>query len=167
MLLAVDVDYRADGSAVAAGVLFADWASGVIEDTLIRRVPSAQPYRPGHFFERELPCILAVLDDLPGRPEAILIDGHVVLGGARRDGLGAHLFKALNGAIPVIGVAKSRFRDTPVEAEIRRGNSIRPLYVTSLGISADVARHCVRSMHGEHRIPTVLGAVDRACRMVP
>jgi deoxyribonuclease V len=167
MLVAVDTDYRHDGSAVAAGVLFADWASPVIEGTVIRHIPHAEPYRPGSFFERELPCILAVLDDLPWRPSAILIDGHVVLDSTGRPGLGAHLFAALNGGIPVIGVAKTRFADTPVEAEIRRGNSIRPLYVTSIGMSADAARQCVRSMHGAYRIPTVLAAVDRACRTAP
>jgi deoxyribonuclease V len=165
MHVAVDVDYRQDGSALAAGVLFADWASPVIEDTVIRRIAAARPYRPGRFFERELPCIMAVLDDLPGLPETILIDGYVVLGSARRDGLGAHLFKALNGEIPVIGIAKTRFADAPAEAEVRRGNSARPLFVTSVGISADVARQRVASMHGAHRIPTMLAAADRACRM--
>lgn len=107
MLLAVDVDYRADGSAVAAGILFADWRSGTVADTVIRRIPKAAPYRPGHFFERELPCILAVVEALPVRPEALVIDGNVTLGADRRDGLGAHLFRALGGTIPVIGVAKS------------------------------------------------------------
>jgi deoxyribonuclease V len=167
MLVAVDVDYRADRTAVAAGVLFADWASGVIEDTVIRHIPDARPYRPGRFFERELPCILAVLDDLACRPETILIDGHVVLDSTGRRGLGAHLFEALNRETPVIGVAKTRFADTPAEAEVRRGNSIRPLYVTSIGMSANEARQCVRSMHGAHRLPTVLAAADRACRMAP
>ena len=65
MLLAVDVDYRPDGSAVASGILFADWRSGTVEATFIRRIAAVQPYHPGRFFERELPCILAVLDALP------------------------------------------------------------------------------------------------------
>jgi deoxyribonuclease V len=167
MLLAVDVDYRADGSALAAGVLFADWASPVIQGTVIRSIRKVAPYRPGRFFERELPCILAVLPDVPGRPAAILIDGYVVLGATGRDGLGAHLFKALNGDIAVVGVAKTKFAGTPTTAEVRRGGSRRPLYVTSIGIDADEARQCVQRMHGEHRVPTVLAAVDRACRVAP
>lgn len=164
MLLAVDVDYRADGSAVAAGILFADWRSGTVADTVIRRIPKAAPYRPGHFFERELPCILAVVEALPVRPEALVIDGNVTLGADRRDGLGAHLFRALGGTIPVIGVAKSAFRDTPPETAIRRGGSRQPLYVTSAGLAADVARTLILEMHGPHRIPTILAAADRACR---
>jgi deoxyribonuclease V len=164
MHLAVDVDYRAQGGAVAAGVLFGDWASDIAEGTLVRHIAAVEPYRPGRFFERELPCILALLEDLPGRPETIVIDGYAVLGPDRRDGLGAHLFRALKGAIPVIGVAKTRFRDTPAEAEVRRPGSSRPLYVTSVGVAEAAARSCVRSMHGAHRIPTLLAAVDRACR---
>lgn len=164
MHLAVDVNYRDDGSAAAAGIVFAGWASGTIEDTVVRRIASVQPYRPGRFFERELPCLLAVLGDAPAQLDTIVIDGYAVLGRERRDGLGAHLFRALNGAIPVIGVAKNRFADTPAESEILRGTSSRPLYVTSIGIGEEAARACIRSMHGPHRIPTLLAAADRACR---
>ena len=163
MLLAVDVHYRGDGGAVAAGVFFADWTSGTIRQTLIRRIAGVLPYRPGRFFERELPCILRVLDGLTQMPEAIVVDGYVVLGDGR-EGLGAHLFRTLGGAVPVVGVAKNRFPGTASEAEIHRGGSRRPLYVTSIGLDPEAARRCVRSMHGAHRIPTVLAAADRACR---
>lgn len=164
MHLAVDVDYREDGSAVAAAVAFADWTSGTISQTLLRHIRSVAPYRPGHFFERELPCILAVLADFSARPETIIIDGYCVLGSDRRNGLGAHLYRALGSGTPIVGVAKTRFRDTPSDTEVLRGGSARPLYVTGIGIDARTAKARVASMHGEHRVPTVLAAVDRACR---
>lgn len=164
MHLAVDVDYRDDGSAAVAGILFSDWRSAAIDDTVAVRVAAVRPYVPGRFFERELPCILALLDTLGSRPQTVVIDGHVTLDGAGRPGLGAHLFAALGGASAVIGVAKSRFRDTPAEAEVLRGRSRQPLYVTSAGIDAPEARALVRSMHGPHRVPTILAAADRACR---
>jgi deoxyribonuclease V len=162
--LAVDVDYRDDGSAVAAGVLFPDWHSGAAEQTLTHRIANVAAYTPGRFFERELPCILALLEDCQIPPRTIVIDGHVHLDGLGAEGLGAHLFNALGGRVPVIGVAKSRFRDTPAEAEVLRGSSAKPLYVTSIGIPPDTARRLVRDMHGAHRIPTLLAAVDRVCR---
>ena len=167
MLLAVDVDYKDDGSAVAAGVLFQSWASATIEDTVLRTIASVQAYQPGRFFERELPCILAVADQCSHAFEAIIIDGYVYLGDQRRDGLGAHLFRALGETTPIVGVAKSKFSETPAETEVLRGTSTRPLYVTSAGISGSVAKQNVQSMHGDHRIPTMLSAADRACRRSP
>ncbi|WP_439815572.1 endonuclease V [Zavarzinia sp. CC-PAN008] len=164
MILAVDVDYRDGGDAVAAGVLFPDWAADCPVQTIIRRLSGVQPYRPGAFYERELPCIVAVVQACPVPPRIVVIDGHVTLDAAGRPGLGAHLFQALGGRIPVVGVAKSRFRDSPAEAEVLRGRSARPLHVTAIGMDQDEARARIRTMHGANRLPTLLGAVDRACR---
>jgi deoxyribonuclease V len=162
--LAVDVHYQGDGRAVAAGVAFADWRSDVIARTEVVRLGSAQPYEPGHFFKRELPHILELVDRFPKIPATIVIDGYVTLGVDQRDGLGARLFSALQGQVPVIGVAKSRFVGTPAETGVLRGRSRRPLYVTSRGIALEGAKRLIRDMHGVHRLPTLLVAVDRACR---
>lgn len=164
MLVAIDVAYGQDGGAVAAAVAFARWDSAAPDATFVRRIDRVAPYRPGRFFERELPCVMAVLELVPGRPHAVVIDGHVTLGKERRDGLGAHLFRALGCTIPVIGVAKSAFVDTPPDTELLRGASAKPLYVTSMGIEAEAARACIRSMHGDHRMPTILAVADRTCR---
>lgn len=164
MILAVDVDYRTDGGAVAAGMLLENWSSDVAERTVIRRIAHVLPYRPGFFFERELPCILDLLSDMEATLETIIVDGYVWLGVDRRAGLGARLFKALDHAVPVVGVAKTRFNDTPPRTEIFRGGSSRPLFVTAVGMDEDIARTQVRSMHGRFRVPTMLSAVDRACR---
>jgi deoxyribonuclease V len=162
--LAVDVHYHGDGRAVAAGVAFADWRSDVIDRTEVVRLGSAQPYEPGNFSKRELPHVLELLDRFSKVPAAIVIDGYVTLGVDQRDGLGARLFSALQGQVPVIGVAKSRFVGTPAETEVLRGKSKRPLYVTSRGIALEIAKGLIRSMHGINRLPTLLVAVDRACR---
>jgi len=61
-------------------------------------------------------------------------------------------------------VAKSRFAGTPVETEVLRGKSKRPLYVTSPGITLETAKGLIRNMHCRDRLPTLLTAVDRACR---
>ena len=164
MILAVDVDYRLDGGAIAAGVLFRDWPSDVAQQTLIRRIGQVSPYRPGFFFERELPCILDLLSDMAVKPETVIVDGYVYLGAERRAGLGARLFEALGETVPVVGVAKTRFGDTPRRTEVFRGGSARPLFVTAAGMDEDVARDRVRSMHGPFRTPAMLSAVDRACR---
>ena len=94
----------------------------------------------------------------------VIIDGYVWLGADLRPGLGAHLYAALHDAMPVIGIAKTRFHETPPNTEVFRGLSSRPLFVTAVGIEADAARNAIRSMHGPHRKPTMLSLVDRACR---
>lgn len=162
--LAVDVHYRDDGSAVAAGILFPDWETDEIAREIVVAIPSVRAYVPGRFFERELPCILALVEPLDTGPSTIVIDGYVTLGPDERHGLGAHLFEALDRKTSIIGVAKNRFRDTPASAELLRGRSARPLYVTSAGIAPDDAKRLVGSMHGTGRIPSVLAAADRLSR---
>ncbi|MCB1487824.1 MAG: endonuclease V [Bauldia sp.] len=162
--LATDVHYDGDGRAVAAGIAFADWTSDRIARTEIVPIADVAPYRPGHFYERELPCLLTLLERLDPLPATILVDGYVTLGTDGRDGLGAHLHRALDGRVPVIGIAKTRFAGTPAGTEIYRGRSTRPLYVTSRGIALDEAKRLVRAMHGRNRLPTLVAAADRACR---
>jgi deoxyribonuclease V len=162
--LATDVHYHGDEAAIAAGILFADWTSDRIAHTEVARIAPVQPYRPGHFYERELPCLLALVARFETLPATILIDGYVTLGADGRDGLGAHLHRALDMQVPVIGVAKTRFAATPAGTEVLRGGSSRPLYVTSRGIALDEAKRLVAGMHGRHRLPTLIAAADRACR---
>lgn len=162
--LAVDVHYRDDGSALAAGILFANWETDAVARETAVTIPTVSAYVPGRFFERELPCILALVESLDTAPATIVIDGYVTLGPDERPGLGAHLFEALDRKIPVIGVAKNRFRDTPPSAELLRGRSARPLYVTSAGIAQEEAKRRVASMHGTGRIPSLLAAADRLSR---
>jgi deoxyribonuclease V len=160
LLACVDVDYRGE-AAVAAAILFLDWGSPHALAEHVVRVERVAPYRPGAFYERELPCILAVLARNHWPLAAIVVDGYVWLG--EQPGLGAHLFAALAEAVPVIGVAKNPFHESSA-IEVRRGDSKKPLYVSAAGTSPAEAARCVQRMHGEHRLPTLLKAVDRLCR---
>ena len=164
MILATDVQYHPGGGATAAGVLFQDWTSGTPDRQIVAQVSAVAPYRPGAFFERELPCLMAVLDQMSAAPSCVIVDGYVTLGAEGRDGLGAHLHRALGGRVPVLGVAKSRFDGTPPEAEILRGRSSQPLFVTAIGMPGPDACACIARMHGPHRIPTLLRRVDRLAR---
>ncbi|QDV50130.1 endonuclease V [Gimesia fumaroli] len=164
MKLVLDVHYRDDDFAKVAGILFQEWESDAVEATLVKTIPQIAPYEPGSFFKRELPCLLELIHDIDHPLETIVIDGFVTLGQDQRPGLGAHLFHQLNEQIPVIGVAKSRFANTPDETRIYRGESQNPLYVTSLGISLSEAKCKITTMHGAFRFPTLLKRVDQICR---
>lgn len=162
MIVAVDVQYG-DTSALAAGVAFDAWTDAKERSAKVieRAVPA--DYQPGHFFERELPCILplvrAFLDE--GPIEVVVIDGYVDVG-VDRPGLGRHLFDALDRRIAVIGVAKNHFVGAP-ERALLRGESKSPLHITSTG-DLDEAVRAIASMSGEYRIPSLLKRVDRLAR---
>jgi deoxyribonuclease V len=161
LLAALDVHYHAAG-ATAACVLFGDWAAGEPTFEVTREIHEVAPYEPGQFYRRELPCLLAVLYALPERPAVVLIDAYVFLDERGTPGLGAHLHRALGGA--VVGVAKTRYEGAPAVAVVR-GESRNPLLVSALGLPLPEAAAGVAAMHGEFRIPTLLKRVDQLSRV--
>ena len=160
MIACIDVGYQ-EKSALAACVTISDWKASAPVASHSVVIRNVEDYVPGLFYKRELPCIEAVLNDLGARPDVIVIDGYVWLDAQGKKGLGAHLFELLNGEIPVIGVAKTSFATATNAIEVFRGQSSRPLWVTAIGTNEIDAANYVRSMHGNHRIPTILTLVDR------
>ncbi len=163
MLACVDVDYRGE-TALAACVLSRDWPDAATAGEVVRTIERVEPYVPGQFYRRELPCLQAVLAGVSEPLDAVIIDGYVWLKDEHSPGLGGHLFAALGGTIPVIGVAKTRFLSATAARPVKRGDSDRPLYVTSAGMSVDEAVRNIEHMHGPHRLPTLLKRVDWLCR---
>ena len=163
LILAVDVHYEKT-HAVVAGVAFEDWMDESAQSSFISRIEQVQAYIPGQFYKRELPCILKLLEEHNLFPSHIVIDGFVYLDGHSLPGLGKHLYDALEGKVKVIGVAKRSFKGITEEFAVYRGSSKTPLYVTSVGEEFIIAKKQVASMHGAHRIPTMLKKVDQLCR---
>lgn len=163
MLLAVDVHYTAERARVA-GVCFEAWDDDAAVHIYTTSIAVESNYQPGQFYLRELPGIISLLDCYHLQPDTAIIDGFVFLDGRTSAGLGKHLYDALEGRTSVVGVAKNRFRGISDEFGVLRGQSKRPLYVTSAGMSFQQAKNRVRSMHGEHRVPTLLKLADRVSR---
>lgn len=158
-LIVTDVAYR-DDVGCAAAVVADRWdAQFPSEVHAALRTPVA-PYVPGNFRERELPCLLAVLEGLS--PEVVVVDGYAWLDADGRKGLGAWLHDAIGA--PVVGVAKTAFRGSPHARAVLRGTSTSPLYVTAVGLDLDLAEAGVRAMHGPHRLPTLVTLADRVAR---
>jgi deoxyribonuclease V len=162
MIACVDVHYR-DSDASAAAITFRDWSDAQAIDERVVQVPEIQPYEAGKFYRRELPCLLAVLKTA-SPVNTVVIDGYVWLDGALKPGLGAHLHQALAGRVAVVGIAKTKFQGADQAREVIRGRSKRPLFVTAVGMEIELAAQRVLSMHGEHRIPSLLARVDYLCR---
>jgi deoxyribonuclease V len=163
-MICVDVDYR-DGHAIAAGVLFRDWADEAPVREIVERIDGIEPYVPGQFFRRELPCLLALLARVGEPIDLVVVDGYVWLEDESHPGLGGHLYEALGRTTPVVGVAKTCYRSATHAVPIRRGEEAkRPLFVTAAGGGVEEAARQVEGMHGSHRLPTLLKRVDSACR---
>ena len=90
-------------------------------------------YRPGQFDLRELPPLRAVLDGVNGLG-LLVVDGYADLDPSGQARSGAHAHAEFG--IPVIGVAKSRFRTATHAVPVVRGSSARPLFVTVAGMPA-------------------------------
>ncbi|MCA9975123.1 MAG: endonuclease V [Anaerolineales bacterium] len=163
MILAVDVHYE-ETEAMAAGVLFSAWDACEPDAMLLTHLSGVADYEPGYFYRRELPCVLALLAQVDPLPHTIVIDGYVYLGSEQQPGLGKHLYDALNGRIPIIGVAKTYYKGTPAATELCRGRSQRPLYVTAVGVEQTAAKQAIQQMCGSARLPDLLKRVDQLCR---
>lgn len=166
MIACVDVDYR-DDYALAACVLLNNWTDAVSAAERTARINKVAEYIPGQFYRRELPCLLAVLEPIRASLRVVVVDGYVWLGDENHPGLGAHLYAALDNAVPVVGVAKTRFKDAAPVVEVTRGESANPLFVSAVGLPlADAVAHA-RALHGPYRLPTALKRVDQLCRQTP
>jgi deoxyribonuclease V len=163
MKAVLDVHYRSDG-AVAACVVFRDWQDGEPTRLVRATISVAERYRAGAFHERELPCLMTVLEEAGEQFDTIVIDGYVHLRPDVGKGLGEHLAHALSYSPVVIGVAKNRLRVAQRLVPIIRGRSAKPLYVSAVGCSLDRAASWIRDMHGPHRIPTMLRLADQCAR---
>lgn len=161
MKLAVDVQYTGDESARVAGVLFSGWADNAPVSEYTVEVTGVAPYVPGEFYKREMPCILALYAALPPPIDLIILDAYVDLG-PDHPGLGRRLYDHFGGAIPVIGVAKTRYAGATPVVVGRHGTS--PLYVTAAGVDPTEAARQVFGMHGDYRIPTLLKRADSLAR---
>ena len=66
----VDVDYPGTG-ARAACVLIESWEAESPTSTYVQDIEAVEPYEPGSFYRREMPCILSVLRMLPSLPQTV------------------------------------------------------------------------------------------------
>ena len=163
MKAALDVHYRQD-RATAACAVFRHWEDAAPVELLSAVGTNVAGYRPGRFFERELPCLLSILHAADRKFDSIIIDGYVHLHDSVGKGLGVHLAEALGYQAEVVGVAKSPLKVATRFTPIIRGRSSKPLFVSAIGCPLDKAKESIRNMHGPYRVPTLLKIVDQHAR---
>jgi deoxyribonuclease V len=159
-----DVHYPPSGGARAAAVLSRDPRFEVVVEERVAELEEVADYEPGRFYLRELPALQAVLHGADGL-SLLIVDGYVDLEpGGGRPGLGAYCHEEF--AVPVIGVAKTRFQPATHALEVRRGGALRPLYVTAAGVGVAEAAQLIVAMSGPFRLPDAIKRVDSLARGV-
>ncbi|MBO6515717.1 MAG: endonuclease V [Bacteroidia bacterium] len=157
--VALDVKYE-DDNATIGYVVFEDEnsLSPITEGTAQHE--GVAPYVPGSFYQRELPCLLTAIDLIEEAIGLIYIDANVWLGDTE-PGLGKHLYDALHGSIPIIGVSKSAYNRTTNRIQpVLRPSSSNPLYVSSVGIDLNDACLKIQQMAGSYRLPDMIKRAD-------
>ena len=175
----LDVAY--DGDRLAAAVVVLDRATLDEVDRAVVVGETTFPYIPGLFAFREIPGLLAAIDQLRTTPDLLVCDGQG-LAHPRRFGLACHL-GVLTG-IPSIGVAKNAFVGTHAELDRERGataalvdddevvgaalrtqDGVKPVYV-SIGHRVSLATAVAHVLHlaPRYRLPETTRRADRACR---
>lgn len=161
MILAFDT-YYFDNKAKTVCIAFDDWANEEDFTIYSELTENIEEYKSGEFYKRELPCILSLLKKIDITDlEALIIDGFVYLDDNFKLGLGGHLYENMQIKVPVIGVAKTNFATIEQnKRQLIRGKSIKPLFITAIGMDIESAADLIKSMHGENRIPTLLKKLD-------
>ena len=181
--IAIDTYYYKD-RAKTVGVIFENWEDSEPLKIVSTWSSSFGPYIPGEFFKRELPCIMDLIQkEVPDIKDydCIILDGLARLPGSSSEGLGLHLESELEKAFPgfridqdpmviggpaIMGVAKTKFKGVEEDngtCKVLRGEAKNPLYTntTWIKMSSSDAADCLRKMHGQYRIPTLLKILDR------
>lgn len=163
MKLAIAV--HLDGSqAQVAAAAFDAWDAPEPTKTYLSHIAQVEKPVRGEPDLRELTCVMQLLREHRLAPELILIEGFVHLDADETPGLGQHLFQALGGATPVIGVSKTSRPGLPAQFEVMREEEAKPLLVTSAGVDIGAAKARVRAMHGRKRVPTLMKLVARLAK---
>jgi deoxyribonuclease V len=164
MIAFLDAAYS-ESAAGAACVIATDPRAPTPTRQVTIRQGAPIPYEPGSFYKRELPLLLAVLRKAAQIPELVVIDGYAWLDANGSPGLGAHLHEALGKSHTIIGVGKTAYRGAETWcAQVCRGTTARPLFVTTIGMTSKAAAALVRGLHGDHRIPTLIRRTDSLAR---
>ncbi len=174
----VDVGFEDGGRVTRAAVVVLAWPGlEVVERALARRATTF-PYVPGLLAFRELPAVVAALEELVTGPDLVFCDGQGIAH-PRRFGIACHLGLLIDR--PAIGVGKSRLvgmhgepgrergaraplidRGETVGSVLRTRTGVRPVYVSpGHRVSLETAVELVLQAAPRYRLPEPVREADR------
>lgn len=119
VIAGVDVGFEDEGRTVRAAVVLLEFPSLCLMEQAIARVPCTFPYVPGLLSFRELPGVLAAMEQLSRLPDLVLCDGQGYAH-PRRLGIASHL--GILSGLPTIGVGKTRLIGSYDEPGLEKGD---------------------------------------------
>ena len=161
LILAVHFDGT---QAIAAAVAFDDWDAAEATKTYVSRIAHVEKAARGELDLRELPCVMQLLREHGLEPELILVDGFVHRDADETPGVGQHLYHALGGKVPIVGVSKKGLPGLSAQFEVMREEEAPPLFVTCAGMDIGAAKVRLRAMHGRKRVPTLMKLAARLAK---
>ncbi len=173
-----DVGFEDDGAVTRAAAVVLDATTLLPLESRVARIATRMPYIPGLLSFRELPALLAALEQLTHTPDLAMIDGHGIAH-PRGLGIAAH-FGAVTG-LPSIGVAKKvlvgqheepgpdrgdcaplHYRGHVIGTVLRSKPRCRPLVVSpGHRVSMASATQLVLRMLTRYRLPEPTRLADR------
>lgn len=174
----VDAGFEENGTITRAAVVVLSYPDLEMVEHAIAHVPTTFPYIPGFLSFREVPAVIAALEQLKTEPNLILCDGQG-LAHPRRLGIACHLGLLVD--VPTIGVAKSRLigrhpeippekgawvplkdKGEMIGAVLRSRTNTKPLYI-SVGhrISLPTALDYVLVCTPKYRLPETTRQADK------
>ncbi len=174
----IDVAFPEKGRITRAAAVLLSFPALQVIDQATAELPTTLPYIPGLLSFRELPAVLAALENLNQQPDLVLCDGQG-LAHPRRFGIACHL--GVTTGLTTIGVGKSRLCGQFDEPGSERGASrplldggeiigkvlrtrtrVKPVFV-SIGhrIGLDQAVDLVLNCSSRYRLPEPIRQADR------
>lgn len=174
----VDVGFEDGGRVTRAAVVVHGWPELEVVERALARRETGFPYVPGLLAFRELPAVVAALEELDTDPDLVFCDGQGIAH-PRRFGIACHLGLLIDR--PAIGVGKSRLIGTHAEPARDRGareplvdcgeivgtvlrtrTGVRPVYVSpGHRVSLETAVELVLNAAPRYRLPEPVREADR------
>lgn len=174
----VDVGFEGRGRVTRAAVVVHAWPELEVVERALARRETGFPYVPGLLAFRELPAVVAALEELDTDPDLVFCDGQGIAH-PRRFGIACHLGLLIDR--PTIGVGKSRLVGTHAEPGRERGareplidrgetvgtvlrtrTAVRPVYVSpGHRVSLETAVELVLKAAPRYRLPEPIREADR------
>ncbi|MBW8686909.1 deoxyribonuclease V [Chitinophaga rhizophila] len=170
IIAGADISFNKFSTTVYAGVILLQFPELVPVGYSVIKKEVLFPYVPGYLAFREVPALMEAWDNLPQKPDLLVVDGHGIAH-PRRMGIAAH-FGVVAGT-PTVGCAKKVlcgqfeepasikgshspliFKNEVVGAALRTKNAVKPVFVSpghlmDVPSTIDIISQCI----GRYRLP--------------